>query len=100
MSSGCRARGRLPELDLDARRIDQPGEPAVVVGDRRANRLSAFRLCLGQPALQVFDDEVDHERRGRRIVVVGGGWVDAPEAMSDRGCLRPDDTATVVALEA
>src|SRR5437899_8470866 len=99
MSSLRRRRRRLPKLDLHPHWIHQPAEAAVVVADRRADRLRTLSLRLGEHALQVFDDEVDHERRGRRIVIVRGGLVDAPDAIS--ACrLRPDHAAPVIELEA
>ena len=49
----------LPELELEAVRIDQPGEFAEDVVVLATDGLDAFGLCTGEDAVEVVDHEVE-----------------------------------------
>src|SRR6185295_7265811 len=61
----------LPELDLVAVRIDEPAKAALFVLFDLADHLIATEMNLTERAVEIVDDEIEHELALRRREVIG-----------------------------
>src|SRR5947209_2338479 len=74
----------LPELDLVTVRIDEPTEAAVFVLFDLAYHLSAAEMNLTERAVEIIDDEIEHEFAFRRREVIGVCRKRAPNGKAAR----------------
>src|SRR5258708_27731418 len=63
--------GRLPELDLVAVGVDEPAEASILVLFDLADDLGTAEMHLSERAVEIVDDQVEHERARRRRKIVG-----------------------------